>query len=96
MSENWPSFKLGKLDLLFHISHLLDLRTGGRSLTASAIYSGQAYAALLPLKVGASCIARMHGDRVEAAGLEGAGADAILVYLALTKPTVWLCNHAWI
>ena len=59
MSENWPSFKPGKLDLLFHISHLLDLRTGGRSLPASAIYSRQAYAALRPLNVGASLLGCM-------------------------------------
>ena len=43
-----PTLRPGKLDLLFHISHLLDLHAGGRSLSllANTIYTWQIYDAM--------------------------------------------------
>ena len=63
-----------KLDLLFHISHLLDLRVGGQSLfiTSISYYIQSANLCAMAIKSG-RVIAWKAIMTVEAAGLRGSG-----------------------
>ena len=62
--------KPGKLGLLFHISHLLDMHAGGHySVIANAICTLQMYGTTA-IKVGVSLLGRWTVDTAEEAGVD--------------------------